>query len=89
MRNWEDRYRLQLPAYEELKTLNLKLSDFSNGTKNYNNEKFKAVVLSIQGDYSRFSDFSLEVEKVAFTDSRLLELLSHGKPKLCNCIFMI
>ncbi len=71
MQSWEGRYRLQLDSYEEMRTLNLRLSDFSNGIKNFDNESLKAIVFSVQGDYSSFKNFSLSVEKIAFTDYRL------------------
>ena len=66
LENWEDRFRLKIEANEELKHLNLKLSDFANGSSKYNSEKLKAVVFSVQGNYNSFQEFNLDIQKVTF-----------------------
>lgn len=69
MDDWNKRYRLSVDASDQLKTINLSLEDFSNGTSSYKNEKLKAVVFSVQGDYSSFKNFNLNIEKVVFTNN--------------------
>ena len=68
LKNWEERYRLKIDTNENLVNLNLKLSAFSNGINHYNQEKLKAVVFSIQGDYAAYQDFNLNIAQVTFGD---------------------
>jgi len=70
LQDWDKRFRLKIEAHETLETLNLRLSDFTNGSQNYNNEPLKTIVFSVPGDYSSFSNFELNLEKVSFTDFR-------------------
>lgn len=66
LENWEDRYRLKVDNNTTKTDLSLKLSNFFNGSTYYNQEKLKAVVFSIQGNYSSFQDFNLSISRVTF-----------------------
>ncbi len=81
LEDWNKRYKTRIEAHDELQTLHLNLEDFSNGTSHYKNEKVKALVFSIQGNYSSFQDFDLRIEKVTFT-ANVFKPIDEQKPVL-------
>jgi hypothetical protein len=65
--DWNDRLRFQLPANATASEMNVLFDKFTNpkGQK-YNNEKIKGLVFSVQGNYSAFKPFEINVSQLAF-----------------------
>jgi len=76
--DWNKRYRYAINTNEEGKTYNLKLSDFRNDAEGFKGEPLKGVVFSVQGNYTAFQQFSVNIENVQFTNFR--EIPSQEKP---------
>lgn len=67
LEDWNDRYRLQIDTNQELTAQSIALSDFANASGNYNGEDLKAIVFSVQGDYSTFQEFKLNIQNLVFS----------------------
>lgn len=63
--DWNDRLRFQLPVNLTVLDMNILLEKFMNpkGQK-YNKEKIKGLVFSVQGNYSTFLPFEINVSQV-------------------------
>lgn len=68
--DWNDRLRFQISANSTISEMNVLFSKFSNpkGQK-YNNEKIKGLVFSVQGNYSGFQPFEINVSHLAFKNA--------------------
>jgi hypothetical protein len=65
--DWNDRLRFQLPVNATLSEINVLLDKFSNPKgRKYNTEKIKGIVFSVQGNYSAFQPFEINVSQLAF-----------------------
>ena len=65
--DWNDRLRFQLPVNATLLEINVLLDKFINPKgRKYNNEKIKGIVFSVQGNYSAFQPFEINVSQLAF-----------------------
>ena len=73
MTDWNERLRLQLPAYTTSTNVNLLLENFTNpkGVK-YNKEKIKGMVFSVQGNYQAFQPFDVSVSSLVLKNSSTL-----------------
>jgi len=71
LQDWDKRFRFQIDTHENLETMHISLSDFSNGNESYNQQALKTIVFSVGGDYSNFSDFELNIKKVVFTNKAI------------------
>jgi len=65
--DWNNRLRIKLNANGTLKNYKIPFKDFLNGEGlSEKIQKIKSIVFSTQGDYAQYSDFSLDLSKVAF-----------------------
>lgn len=65
---WAERLRYTLEPNAELHTKSIALEDFKNHTgASAAFSELKSIVFSIQGDYKKYSAFSLELEDLALT----------------------
>ena len=65
--DWNNRLRFKLGINETSKTYKIPFKDFLNGEGTSEKiEKIKSIVFSTQGDFTQYSDFSLELSEVAF-----------------------
>jgi len=69
LQDWNERYRLKLDPKQEITAQSIALTDFSNSTGNYKGEDLKAIVFSVQGDYTNYQDFTLYIKNLAFSAS--------------------
>ncbi|WBL24909.1 DUF4114 domain-containing protein [Zunongwangia sp. HGR-M22] len=76
--DWNKRYRYAIETNEDKKTYNLRLSDFRNDSESFKGEPLKGIVFSVQGNYSAFQQFSVNIENVQFTNFR--EIPSQENP---------
>ncbi|MCL6219537.1 DUF4114 domain-containing protein [Zunongwangia pacifica] len=76
--DWNKRYRYAINTNEEGKMYNLRLSDFRNDAESFKGEALKGIVFSVQGNYSSFQQFNVNIENVQFTNFR--EIPSQENP---------
>ncbi|WP_405199196.1 DUF4114 domain-containing protein [Christiangramia sp. LLG6405-1] len=69
LQDWNERYRLKLDSKEEITAQSIALNDFSNSSGNYKGEDLKAIVFSVQGDYSYYQDFAINIKNLVFSAS--------------------
>lgn len=71
--DWSNRYRFQLPANDTLTQVTIPFTSFENAN-NVAGEiaRLKTIVFSVQGNYTTYEDFSLEVKDLALTTSQTL-----------------
>lgn len=73
--DWNNRLRITIDVNLEGQEHSISFSDFKNGTESSENfSNLKGVVFSVQGDYQEFSNFDLEVSKLAFNDGSIIQL---------------
>ena len=67
LEDWNNRLRYTLPAYEETERRTILFEEFLNANNVAEEiQNIRSVVFSIQGDYSTFNSFELEVNNVTF-----------------------
>lgn len=76
--DWNKRYRYAIETNADGKIYNLRLSDFSNDSESFKGEPLKGIVFSVQGNYSAFQQFNVNIENVQFTNFR--EIPSQENP---------
>ncbi|WP_340200550.1 DUF4114 domain-containing protein [Ascidiimonas sp. W6] len=68
--NWEDRLTYALLPNENQKSITIPFTDFI-GLDGNSIKKIRTVIFSVQGDYMNFSEFNLNVSKLAFTNQNV------------------
>jgi hypothetical protein len=78
--DWNDRLRFQLPANAIISDINILFDKFANSKgQKYSNEKIKGLVFSVQGNYSAFQPFEINVSQLAFKTTGSLNTSDFAK----------
>lgn len=65
--DWNNRLRVQLPVNTLYKSVIIPFENFTNPKgENYNGDKIKGVVFSVQGNYQDFQSFEVGVSQLSF-----------------------
>lgn len=76
LKDWKNRLRYLIKASDQKTAYNLSFSDFKNSEGTFNPfTNIKSVVFSIQGDYTNFKTFQIEVASLSFTNKKTDEMI--------------